>query len=390
MRKKSSSKIIPLESARGIAALIVFFFHFFIGYLPGIQGQEVAVAIEGGNLKDTIFFFLINGHAAVMFFFVLSGFVLSYHYFSKEYNEGLIRSFVKRWPRLFPLALISTIYSYFMFKYDFYHHLEVSAITGSHWMQTFAKAGQEASRASFGDAFMQGFFYTFFRGDNNFNSSLWTMYYEFIGSIMVFGFIPLINNKKFVPACILYATLIALCYQNNLIWLAFITGSFLCYFHCQVKKPSLSFFKIPIAALAAIFSMVFFGYIEPGTGFYAFMKDIDFIKPQSLRIILHILSSVITIILILNVKFIYKLLESKIGAFLGKCSFALYLIHVPLLFSFSNYLYLILIKDYSQTTTSIIVLLCTLPVLFLISWLMALIDEYWCKLINKLSLYICN
>ena len=63
---------------RGIAAFVVFLFHFLLGFAPQYHGQEAATAIPGSNLFETPFFFLINGHAAVMFFFVLSGFVLSY------------------------------------------------------------------------------------------------------------------------------------------------------------------------------------------------------------------------------------------------------------------------------------------------------------------------
>jgi hypothetical protein len=40
---------------------------------------------------------------------------------------------------------------------------------------------------SFWDAFSQGAFYTFFRGDAYYDSSLWSMRYELIGSLLAFG-----------------------------------------------------------------------------------------------------------------------------------------------------------------------------------------------------------
>ena len=111
---------------RGLAAFMVFLFHFVLGFLPQRHGQEAAVAIPGGNLLETPLFFLINGHAAVTFFFVLSGFVLSYSYFSKNSNDGLLGSIIKRWPRLFPMALISTLFSWLMIHYGLYAYAETA------------------------------------------------------------------------------------------------------------------------------------------------------------------------------------------------------------------------------------------------------------------------
>ena len=52
-----SRKIIPLESMRGIAAFMVFLFHFVLGFMPQRHGQEATTAIPGGNLLETPFSF---------------------------------------------------------------------------------------------------------------------------------------------------------------------------------------------------------------------------------------------------------------------------------------------------------------------------------------------
>ena len=382
--KIASKKITPLESMRGIAAFMVFLFHFMIGFMPQRHGQEVATAIPGGNLKDTPFFFLINGHAAVLFFFVLSGFVLSYSYFSKKDNKGLLTSIIKRWPRLFPLALISTIVSYLLIQFDLYSYSEAARITQSDWMSKFANARRGFLNADFSDAFMQGWFYTFFRGDKNLNTSLWTMYNEFYGSLVVFALIPLLNGKKALKLILPLILFLVVSYFTNIFFIAFILGCYLSYYRCQVRSPDSTYNKFLIV-LGVIFVIFSFGYIEPGTGFYSFMNVFNRELTITARIILHTIASVVLIELILSIKGFYNLLDNKIGRFLGRCSFALYVIHVPLLFSFSTYVFLTLLEPFGYTLTIIVTFALTMPLLFLISWLMALIDEFWCKRINSLA-----
>jgi peptidoglycan/LPS O-acetylase OafA/YrhL len=93
-------KIDSLTGIRGIAALWVVFFHF--RHSPGIQ--------------DVINFdrFVARGYWGVDFFFVLSGFVLSYNYYSifnkPEFGFADYRRFlVKRLARIYPLHLFTLL-----------------------------------------------------------------------------------------------------------------------------------------------------------------------------------------------------------------------------------------------------------------------------------------
>ena len=369
---------------RGLAAFMVFLFHFILGFMPQRHGQESAVAIPGGNLLETPFFFLINGHAAVTFFFVLSGFVLSYSYFSKGINDGLIGSVIKRWPRLFPVALISTLFSWLMIHYGLYSYTEAAQITKSGWMTRFASSSGGFLDMSAYDAFMQGFFFSFFRGDSSLNSSLWTMHYEFIGSLLVFGLIPVLNGLRANLSLILLIVLLLAAFFTNAYMCAFIMGCFLSYYRCQVRRNDglLPTNKIMlISSLLLVF--LAFGYFNPGYGFYSFVRNFEFFSTHSMRVVIHSIAAVILIQVILNYDSIYKLFDGTMGRFLGRCSFSLYVIHVPLIFSFSTYLFLTVLDSIGYRWAVLITFLATLPVLFLISWLMTLIDEYWCKNVNK-------
>ena len=382
--KQQSTKIVPLESMRGLAAFMVFLFHFVLGFIPQRHGQEPWTAIAGGNLMETPFFFLINGHAAVTFFFVLSGFVLSYSYFSKQQNDGLLGSVIKRWPRLFPMALISTLFSWLMIHYGLYSYTEVAEITNSRWMSRFAHSNGDFLNASFYDAFMQGFFFSFFRGDENLNTSLWTMHYEFIGSMLVFGLIPIINGIRTRLALIVFFTLMLAAFFTSVYMCAFIMGCFLSYYRCQVSKgkPLLPNHKLTLI-ISLIIIIIAFGYTEPGKGFYSFMLMSDKGMMRAIRIIIHCFAAVLLIQLILNYESVYKLFDGKIGRFLGRCSFSLYVIHVPLMFSFSTFVFLSLLDVVGYRGAVLVTFVLSVPALFLVSWLMTLIDEIWCKKVNR-------
>lgn len=363
---------------------MVFLFHFILGFMPQRHGQEPASAIAGGNLMETPFFFLINGHAAVTFFFVLSGFVLSYSYFRKGSATGLVGSIIKRWPRLFPIALISTIVSWLLIKYGLYSYSETAAITNSQWMARFAHAGGDFINSTFTDAFMQGFFFTFFRGDENLNTSLWTMHYEFIGSLMVFALIPVLNGLRGRLALIVFLILMFACFYISVYMCAFVMGCFLSFCRCQITNyKSILPTNKTVLTISLFFVLLAFGYTEPGRGFYSFMQISDAGMMKSIRIMLHSLAAVILIEIILNYETVYSLFNSTVGRFLGRCSFALYVIHVPLIFSFSCFVFLSLLDLIGYRVTVLFTFIVSTLLLFLVSWVMTLVDESWCRFINR-------
>ncbi|KZN30559.1 acyltransferase [Pseudoalteromonas luteoviolacea S2607] len=91
-------EIRKLNTLRGIAALIVFITHFsdITNWLDGVLG--------GGS-----------GAYGVMLFFMLSGFLMSYLYLDKDFSQGnIIRYFLARAGRVLPLYLVVVFGSYFL------------------------------------------------------------------------------------------------------------------------------------------------------------------------------------------------------------------------------------------------------------------------------------
>ncbi|TMO83128.1 acyltransferase family protein [Pseudoalteromonas spongiae] len=91
-------EIRKLNMLRGLAALIVFFTHFsdITHWLDG--------ALGGGS-----------GAYGVMLFFLLSGFLMAYLYLGQDFNKhNLIRYFLARAARVLPLFFVVVFASYFL------------------------------------------------------------------------------------------------------------------------------------------------------------------------------------------------------------------------------------------------------------------------------------
>ena len=101
LREGSLPILKPLTSLRFLAALAVFFSH--LGYLRKLDGWQW--------LCTRIF---VEGYAGVTFFFVLSGFILTYnyHHVLTGRRAGEIKKFyVARFARIYPLYLLTFLIS---------------------------------------------------------------------------------------------------------------------------------------------------------------------------------------------------------------------------------------------------------------------------------------
>ena len=90
-----------LDGLRGAAALMVVWYHVFEGFAfaEGMNG------VEGGGLINVF----NHGYLAVDFFFMLSGFVISYAYDDRWNKMSLGDFFKRRLVRLHPMIIMGAI-----------------------------------------------------------------------------------------------------------------------------------------------------------------------------------------------------------------------------------------------------------------------------------------
>ena len=282
--------LIPLEACRGIAAVVVIFHHNILGFYPSLSGI-LPGSLTSASMVDRWFFVIANGTGAVNFFFTLSGFVLYWtvrHSSKKNYQ---IISLLKRYPRLVLPVTVTTVLSYFLFELDAYHFVDAAKISKSPWLAAFAYAGWSPSfHASFLEALTQGMT-TFFTGERSYNSNLWTMKPEFLGSVFVFVLAPSVIGMQDKRA-ILLSYLVLMVYANVTYpyLLSFCTGVFL----SEISSRTLQKVEIPyvISLLLIAVGLYLLGYFSPQRDFlWVSLLLKSGLNPLSIQILIHTIGS---------------------------------------------------------------------------------------------------
>lgn len=181
---------ILLDGLRGVAALMVLWYHVFEGF-----------AFAKGSVIETF----NHGHLGVDFFFLLSGFVISYAYDDRWFNDKSLKSndksstnkkltiwsfFKRRLIRLHPMLVLGAFIGLICFfiqggvKWD-------GTFTPFHWVMIafvltlfFIPAYPGASYDIRGNAEMFPL-----------NGPSWSLFFEYIGNILYALFIRKLSNK---------------------------------------------------------------------------------------------------------------------------------------------------------------------------------------------------
>ena len=194
-----------LDGLRGAAALMVLWYHVFEGF-----------AFAGGTAIDTF----NHGHLGVDFFFMLSGFVISYAYDdrwkttrpqdNKTTSGGLtIGSFFKRrLIRLHPMVVMGALIGLITYliqggvQWDgtqvSFHWIMVAFFLGMCLIPVYPGAPYDV------------------RGNGEMyplNGPSWSLFFEYVGNILYALFIRKLSNKK----------LAFLCGTIGILWVAFVT-----------------------------------------------------------------------------------------------------------------------------------------------------------------------
>jgi peptidoglycan/LPS O-acetylase OafA/YrhL len=355
-----SRRLEYLDSSRGIAAVIVLLSHFIGAFsLP----DEVSF------LQNTGFHFFWDGKAAVSYFFVLSGFVLSnaffkndIHFKSLNYFEFILRRFLRIYPVFIFVLLLSWLASRFIFKWYELNNLPEA----TEWIKLFWR-----TKGSFLSLVKESFLIVRIpqEPENRLINQDWTLTIELIISLLV-------------PVFILIA-------KRNIFWLL-ITGLILLRIHADNWIIEFLFGILIASNIEKIREIL--------------IKQNKFIKLALLIFITLLYSSqfIITLPSILNDYFlkitmasllifiltfssIQFFLNNKILVFLGDISYSLYLCHFILIMIISPKIFYLLryMEIQGEFLTRIIVILTTITLTIILSYLIHVLIEKPFLLLNK-------
>jgi len=353
----SGRKLMHLEAARGIASIIVIFHHFALAFAPWLKGSF----LEGG-VKYTPLFALLNGQGAVMFFFVLSGFVLSYQFFCRPTANALERSVIKRIPRLMIPASVTIFFGLFILKALPANYVAAGQITSSDWLSGFASAEFPQNFApSILSAVKQCLFVFILPHNSYYNTNLWTMANEFYGSMIVFFLCAASRWLSRTGFLSLMATLSAVCVVAHAAFVPFIAGCSLAYYQSRGHRWRISRRAISVT-IVAVATVCF----------------------STERWYFQVAASVILMLLLLGDDKVAERLSGQIGSILGSLSFPIYLVHTLVIVSISSSLFLWLHgQQIAYSVMLVLTLIVTIVASVLLSLPLILLEKIWVPFLNS-------
>lgn len=381
-------KIEALDSVRGIAAFSVVFWHFASIFFPAAIGARVSTAHTGSErwLYESPLAALYSGSFAVSLFFILSGFVLTLRFFSGK-QTSLFPAAMKRYFRLMPIALASVLISYGLLALGLYTNVKLHAgITESPWMGS----AYFAFDPNFLTALWQGVlgvFATQVGADITYNPVLWTIYYEMLGSLLIFGLATLCRGHS--KRWILYGIALLAFIDTN--FAGFIVGMVLADLYATVPTLYARIEKLPIFYQLSAFALAFAIGSYPSIdmmedkGKYWNMLTLSPGDEFVSRTILQLAAGTILIVLALTWRKLRHILEHRILLWLGRVSYALYAVHLIILYSLTVTLFTVFTRHFelSYVSAAFLALACTIPVIFALS---ALLHTY----LEKPSIALAN
>lgn len=311
-------RLLFLDSLRGLAALQVLIFH-------------VNNALLGDN--EFIARVFINGVSPVSFFFVLSGFVLTFPFIKGNRNINIFQFSVKRIFRIYPLYIVLIFLLGLVYNYDIKFMIKESSL---------------------------------FFSQNKIIFPSWTLTIELIGSVYIIIFTFFLLRKKILVCSVLILSIPFFTYfETHLYLVNFLLGLLLTVLY--VNKTKLINFSLFIISIIGYF---FIGIINIEV--LSLVENINstssnlFYFAQICEPFLYLISGLFSFYIlhfIINKSSYFKWLENRGIQYLGKVSFGLYLVHFPVVFFFTPYL-----TDINGVTNSyILTYIFILLIVFIIS-----------------------
>lgn len=310
-------RVNQLDGLRGVAAVTVVVFHYLSAFVPALTPDQTANPYW---LSDTPLAVLFNGPFAVVVFFVLSGFVVS---MAAHKNDSLPLSVGLRYLRLTIPMLASVLIAWLLLTMFPTEATKLASVTSTPWLsRTF-----NGAIPSFLQAIKDATFEAYLRGQSRFNNAIWSMRWELIGSVVIYGIYAFIHRSAYIVAVFIGLFILLLWKGPPYYYEAFVFGVLMqeAWTHSQLKH---------IAPTLVLIIGLILG--SEGAGF-AHRYALDFL-PLALRpgeeagMIYPIAAALVVYGCLMSVP-VAKFLRSAQCLFLGRISFSLYLIHVPIIYT---------------------------------------------------------
>ena len=373
-RAAADEKLAPLEFLRGVAAFGVFAIHLLIGFAPAQSGyfaESAPTAAIGG-----ILFAPYDGPALLAFFFLLSGFVLTRSVMLSSGTQAVVRGLLKRWPRLALLCLVSTLLSWSLLHFGLYFHERAAQVSGSDWLAHHVVPGPENGAVpTLWRAVRQGTYAVFSAGEVWFNTSLWTMRIELLGSMVSIGLAPVFIAARGWRAILALTAVLGFIFFTFQPFLAeFVVGTALA--RLTHGRRAL----LPLgAARAVVAATLFLLVVNKPVGE---LVGLDRLGPN----LIHIAWLPVSALMLLAVLSLPGLAAGPGARFarrLGFVAFPMYVLHIPMMCSLGSFVLIHASTVMSEGHAATLAALLTVAVTVLLSIPLGELDRLWVRFVGR-------
>ncbi len=322
-----------LDGLRGLAALIVVIDHFAISFFPAAVDGSVKV-LHGGFepfVQLSPLHLLVAGNFSVCIFFALSGFVLSARYFQTHSRRAVIAGARRRYLRLSIPVLASVMLAFVLISFHAFSNRALAEQTGSQWLNRFWNI-----RPNFLDALYHGAVGVFIgRPNDGYNTVLWTMQTELIGSFLVFTTLFAFGNWRYRKW--IYALLLLIFAQSY--YVAFMAGLIMCDIcHTSRRLQVGARLWVPLLLVGLYLGACPVDTLA-GTPYAILQNRLPGDLPVGRT--LHIVGAILVLMSVVSAAPLQRMLSRKPLVYFGKLSFSLYLTHLFILGSVTSALFLV-------------------------------------------------
>ncbi len=381
-----------LNGIKGIACLIVALMHFINAFYPAVFNEEGVFASHlpwalDAHITQTPLMSLINGRLMVGVFMVISGMVITMQVMRCSDRRKLAQIVSKRYFR-FTLTLFFFCALVFILRsLNLFYAEKLVEITDAR-----GQKGVYSQELNILDTFTYAFFRIPFQKNTVFSLAFWCIRDMIVGSfVAVLCGIAAQNSRKriLLLAFMLYSVL---AYQNQ--WIsAYVLGSILAYVF--VHKDEFPKFRnrlvYDIAGVVIfLIGMTIGTYpwrVVP-TNFYAALGALlpqNMVKTDFFEILGGFL-----IVSGISMSSVRRVFDTRPMQFLGKISFSVYLLHIPVIFSVGAGAMILLQgwnDAYNKNTVVVFVVVAAFTIV--LSWLYNKYVERFCAFIlNKLLAFL--
>lgn len=362
-------KLAYIDGLKGIGALMVYLCHFVFAFyyaayslIPENAHTASQIEIAIGKTPLNLFY---SGNSAVCLFLVFSGFVLCLSYFAGRDRKRLGESAWKRYFRLMPMILVSNLLIFVLMSLRLYQNAEVSVLTKSEaWF-----AGFNQFTPNFFGMLFESLIGCFFRGSNDYNGVLWTIPYLFLGALVVYLAAFLVGENPF--RYVAYAVMVLVSLKTDVYFSGIFLGFALSDFFCTQEKGMELFRKYALLPLLSFgLGVYLLSYPSIGSDMSGTIYQV---LPSAYTTLYHLAGAGLLLAGVLGLPGLQKFFSAGPFVFLGKISYSLYLLHFPVVATFSCWFFLEFQDKWGYHLTVGLDFLCTTAIVVLVS---ALSERY--------------